>query len=107
VSLTSWLPAVGRYFGFLLVWLTLAFGAAESVESPVQLLLRMQRALGGGDKMAAIVDIDQRVRAVIWEDRARYLGRVVKRVRWVKPRRGSAGSSPAVNLSVDYQQKRT
>jgi hypothetical protein len=76
----------GRRAGFLLVWLALVLGAAESVESPVQLLLRMQQALGGGDKLAAIVDIDQRVRAVIWDDRARYLGRVVKRVRWVKPR---------------------
>jgi hypothetical protein len=60
----------GRRAGFLLVWLALVLGAAESVESPVQLLLRMQQALGGGDKLAAIVDIDQRVRAVIWDDRA-------------------------------------
>jgi hypothetical protein len=46
----------------------------------------MQDALGGGDKLSAVTDIDQRMHATIWNDRGIHLGRVVKRVRWIKPR---------------------
>lgn len=50
-----------------------------------QLLQRMQAALGGRDRLAAVTDMDQRLIADIWDDRGRHLGRTVKRIRWISP----------------------
>jgi hypothetical protein len=50
-----------------------------------ELLRRMQAALGGGDRLAAVTDIDQRVTADTWDDRGRHLGQTVKRIRWISP----------------------
>ena len=45
----------------------------------------MQAALGGSDKLASVVDVDQRITADAWDDRGRHLGQVVKRIRWITP----------------------
>jgi hypothetical protein len=50
-----------------------------------QLLRRMQAALGGSDRLAAVTDIDQRVTADAWDDRGQHLGQIVKRIRWISP----------------------
>jgi hypothetical protein len=51
----------------------------------LQLFHRMQDALGGAEKIAAIHDFEQRVRADTWDGNARPLGEVRKRTRWVRP----------------------
>jgi hypothetical protein len=68
-------------FGVVLLLLA----SAGTAPSAVELLVRMQDSLGGGDKLASVVDLEQRVSAELWNDRGWYLGRVVKRVRWIKP----------------------
>jgi hypothetical protein len=45
----------------------------------------MQMAQGGAQKIAAIHDFDQTVRADTWDRQGRPLGTVRKRVRWVGP----------------------
>jgi hypothetical protein len=50
-----------------------------------QLLQRMQVALGGADRLAAVTDIEQRLTADAWDERGRHLGQIVKRIRWISP----------------------
>jgi hypothetical protein len=45
----------------------------------------MQEALGGAERIAAIHDFEQRVRADTWDGNGRPLGEVLKRTRWVRP----------------------
>lgn len=50
------------------------------------LIHKMQQALGGADKIAAIRDFEQTVRAESWNgNTGRPLGEVRKRTRWVRP----------------------
>src|SRR5436309_9126213 len=51
-----------------------------------QLFHRMQEALGGAERIAAIHDFEQRVRADTWDGNGRPLGEVRKRTRWVRPK---------------------
>ncbi len=46
---------------------------------------KMQEALGGAEKIAAIHDFEQRLRAEAWDGNGRSLGEVRKRTRWVRP----------------------
>jgi hypothetical protein len=45
----------------------------------------MQLALGGPQKISAIHDFDEIVRAETWNRQGRPLGTVRKRVRWIRP----------------------
>ena len=46
----------------------------------------MQRALGGAEKLAAVRDFEQQLRAEAWDgNTGRRLGEVEKRVRWIRP----------------------
>src|SRR5437762_13477628 len=52
----------------------------------LQLFHKMQQALGGADRIAAIRDFEQQVRAEAWDgNTGRPLGEVTKRTRWVRP----------------------
>ncbi len=60
-------------------------GSAPSGDARA-LLHRLQDAVGGADKIAAIADFDQTVTGVSFDGRTgQRLGEVRKRVRWIKP----------------------
>ncbi len=60
---------------------TLAVGQ----DSGLDLLHRMQQALGGADKIAAIHDVDWTVRADTFDHEGKPVGQVTKRTRWIRP----------------------
>lgn len=55
-----------------------------SQETP-ELFRKMQEALGGAERIAAIHDFEQQVNAQAWDASGRLLGEVRKRTRWVRP----------------------
>lgn len=57
----------------------------SSGQDGLQLFHKMQTALGGAEKIAAIHDLEQQVRAETWDGNGRRLGEVRKRTRWVRP----------------------
>jgi hypothetical protein len=65
--------------------LTLLFCSASSGQDASQLFHKMQTALGGADKIAAIRDFDETVQADAWYGDGRPLGKVRKRTRWIRP----------------------
>jgi len=61
-------------------------GAADSSREGLALFHKMQAALGGAEKIAAIRDFEQQVRAVaINGNTGQRMGEVVKRTRWIRP----------------------
>jgi hypothetical protein len=58
---------------------------ASAQDSGLVLLHKMQRALGGSDKIAAIHDLDWTVRAKTFDHNGRPIGSVTKRTRWIRP----------------------
>lgn len=50
-----------------------------------ELFHKMQRALGGADKIAGVRDYDQLVKATAWRPNGELIGEVHKRVRWIRP----------------------
>ena len=50
-----------------------------------QLLQKMQQALGGARKIAAISDFEETVHTDTWDRNGNPLGEVRKRVRWIRP----------------------
>ena len=54
-------------------------------QDALQLFQKMQNALGGADKIAAIHDFEDIVRADAWHEDGRSMGVVRKRVRFVRP----------------------
>ncbi len=70
---------LGAVLSFLLC--SSAFGQNTGLE----LLHRMQHALGGAAKLASIHDFDQSVTANTWDRNGTPRGQVRKRVRWIKP----------------------
>ena len=74
----------------LLSAIAIAFGLfgvclARADDPGLALLHRMQAALGGADKIAAIHDLDWTVRADTFDHKGKELGNVVKRTRWIRP----------------------
>jgi len=52
----------------------------------LNLLHKMQKALGGADKIAAIHEFEQQVRAQSWNgNTGQLIGDVIKRTRWIRP----------------------
>jgi hypothetical protein len=87
------MPNVGRLVAlfilscFLYLCLSLSapsHGSQTSTPEGLQLLHRMQTALGGADKIAAIRDYDETVRAETWNNEGAPLGEVRKRTRWMR-----------------------
>lgn len=58
-----------------------AFGQDRGMD----LLHKMQKALGGVDKLEAIRDFEETVKAETWNEDGNPLGLVRKRTRWIKP----------------------
>jgi hypothetical protein len=58
---------------------------AFSQDDGVELFHKMQRALGGADKLAAINDFEETVKANVWNESGKPMGFVRKRTRWIKP----------------------
>jgi hypothetical protein len=56
----------------------------KSSEDGLQLLHKMQTALGGADKIAAIHDYEETVRAETWFDTGAAWGEARKRTRWMR-----------------------
>jgi hypothetical protein len=72
----------GLGFAALLI---VIFPAASRGQDGMQLFRKMQNALGGRDKIAAIQDFEQCVRAQAWDDEGKTFGEVYKRTRWIRP----------------------
>ncbi len=73
-----------------MVWSSLALTIllctpAAAQDSALDLFHKMQRALGGAEKIAAVRDFEQVVTATAWRVNGELRGEVRKRVRWVKP----------------------
>jgi len=69
--------------GILLVGLL--GSAVAGQDSGLDLLHRMQQALGGANKIAAIRDYEETVNAQTWTHAGKPIGTVVKRTRWIRP----------------------
>jgi hypothetical protein len=54
-------------------------------QNGIELLHRMQQALGGADKIASVRDLDELVRAQTWHEDGSARGDVHKRTRWISP----------------------
>jgi hypothetical protein len=60
-------------------------GRSSSPEG-LRLFHKMQEALGGAEKIAAVRDFEQQVRAQSWNgNTGQSIGEVVKRTRWIRP----------------------
>jgi hypothetical protein len=53
--------------------------------SAIDLFHRMQQALGGAEKIAAIYDLDWTVKADTFDQAGKSIGQVTKRTRWIRP----------------------
>jgi len=73
-----------RVFVFLCLVVFL-FSSAVSGQDALQLFHKMQTALGGAEKIGAIRDFEESVRADAWYGDGRTLGEVHKRTRWIRP----------------------
>src|ERR1700723_1667667 len=56
-----------------------------ATQDGLQLLHKMQTALGGGERIAAVRDYEESVQAETWNNEGRQNGEVCKRTRWIKP----------------------
>jgi hypothetical protein len=64
------------------------FSQDSPISSPEgrRLFRRIQEALGGADKIAAVLDFERQVRAASWNgNTGQSIGEVVTRTRWVRP----------------------
>jgi len=69
----------------LLVGLTVAAFPRASAQDGLTLFHKMQAALGGADKIAAIQDFEEQIHADIFDPSGKPLGHVDKRTRWIRP----------------------
>ncbi len=65
--------------------LLLAVIPAFGQDAGLVLLHKMQQALGGADKIAAIRDLDWTVRAATFDHGGKVIGQVTKRTCWIRP----------------------
>jgi hypothetical protein len=79
-----WSPSRLRFFVFIFL-ATILFCSALSGQDALQLFHKMQAALGGAEKIAAVRDFEESVRADAWYSDGRPLGEVHKRTRWIRP----------------------
>ncbi len=65
--------------------MTLVAQRAQSAQDGLELLRKMQTALGGAKKIAAISDYEEIQSATTFNREGKALGKVVKRTRWIRP----------------------
>ena len=70
--------------GFAALLVTL-LSVASAAQDGMQLFHKMQRVSGGRNKIAAIRDLQECVRADAWDDEGKFHGEVYKRTRWIRP----------------------
>lgn len=73
----------------------------------IALLHKMQTALGGRDKIAAVHDLDWTVKADTFDHAGKSIGQVTKRTRWIRPnylRLDQVGSGDTYVLYFDGKQ---
>jgi hypothetical protein len=75
--------AVGRYVA-LFAFASVLGLPQRSTSAGLQLLHVMQDALGGADKIAAVRDFEETIRAEAWDASGASLGEVRKRTRWIR-----------------------
>jgi hypothetical protein len=63
----------------------LGISSTRADDSGLALLHKMQTALGGADRIAAIHDLDWTVNADTFDHEGKSLGNVTKRTRWIRP----------------------
>ena len=87
------MPNMVRWAAFFTLSFFLYLYASESApthasqtssQEGLRLLHQMQTALGGADKIAAILDYEETVRAEIWNNKGAAIGEVRKRTRWMR-----------------------
>jgi hypothetical protein len=87
------MPNIARWAAFFILSCFLYLCISESAPSHasqtssqegLRLLHQMQTALGGADKIAAIRDYEETVRAKIWNNKGAAIGEVRKRTRWMR-----------------------
>jgi hypothetical protein len=75
-----------RVFRAMLSVGVLLLGPTVFSDDGLQLFHKMQKALGGADKIAAIREFEQQVRAQSWNgNTGRLIEDVTKRTRWIRP----------------------
>jgi len=57
---------------------------SQSTPEGLELLHKLQNAVGGAERIAAVRDFDETVRAEAWDSRGTPLGEVRKRTRWMR-----------------------
>lgn len=72
------------FFAFAALF-TVFLSATSPCQDAMQLFHKMQTALGGGERIAAIQDFEQCVRADTWDNNGKRHGQVYKRTRWIRP----------------------
>ena len=78
--------AAGVLLGCVLAGVATRLFSADSTADGLALFHKMQAALGGADKIAAIRAFEQQVRATAWNgNTGQAMGIVTKRTRWVRP----------------------
>ena len=81
-------PILASFVLALLLLSASGFPQAARRSSPegLKLFHKMQQALGGADKIAAVRDFEQQVRAESWNgNTGQSIGEGVKRTRWIRP----------------------
>lgn len=58
--------------------------ASRSTQDGLRLLHKMQDALGGAERIAAVHDLEETIRAEAWDSNGTSLGEVRKRTRWMR-----------------------
>jgi len=79
------MESVRRGFSICIALATLSLFSKAWGQDALQLFHKMQTALGGADKIAAVRDFEESVRADAWYSDGRPLGEVRKRTRWIRP----------------------
>lgn len=78
------MPSPKRHAWLTLLWVCL--NPTTFAQDPLAIFHKMQNALGGAERIAAVRDLEQDVRAQVWDgNTGRVLGEVRKRTRWIRP----------------------
>jgi len=65
--------------------LVLSFSSPAFAQDALELLHKMQQALGGADRIAAVRDFEEDAYGDVWTEAGRPIGEVRKRTRWIAP----------------------
>lgn len=78
------MPSAQPFLACLILFLGFAPPNSTSTPDGLQLLHEMQNGMGGAEKIAAIRDLEETIRAQAFDARGSALGEVRKRTRWIQ-----------------------